>query len=266
MRTIHWLMTAVFALMLTGCAGVQTVPTQEQRQALAPTGKLRVAFVPAAIFATKDSATGEMKGVAIDLGKELARLVGVPFDAVVYPAVPALISGAKSGEWDVAVIGISAERAAAIDFSAPYMEIEHGYLVRAGVSIATASDVDKAGIRVGVLEKAAADILLSRTLKNATLVRTSSIAELYALLGPGKTDVIATGKTGLFAVAETQPGSRVLDGRILVEPIGMGVPKGRDTAASAYVGKFVEEAKAEGLVKSAIERAGLRGVVIAPLK
>jgi polar amino acid transport system substrate-binding protein len=33
-----------------------------------------------------------------------------------------------------------------------------------------------------------------------------------------------------------------------------------------YVGKFVEEAKAEGLVKSAIERAGLRGVVVAPLK
>ena len=59
---------------------------------------------------------------------------------------------------------------------------------------------------------------------------------------------------------------RVLDGRLLVEPIGMGVPKGRDAIAAAYVGKFVEEAKAAGLVKSAIDRAGLRGVVVAPLK
>ena len=57
----------------------------------------------------------------------------------------------------------------------------------------------------------------------------------------------------------------VLNGWILSEPIGMGVPKGRDTAAAAYVGKFVEAAKAEGLVKSAIEQAGLRGVVVAPL-
>ena len=51
----------------------------------------------------------------------------------------------------------------------------------------------------------------------------------------------------------------------LSEPIGMGVPKGRDAAAAAYVGRFVEAAKAEGLVKSAIERAGMRGVVVAPL-
>jgi len=44
----------------------------------------------------------------------------------------------------------------------------------------------------------------------------------------------------------------------------MGVPKGRDGVAAAYVGKFVQDAKMEGIVKSAIERAGLRGVVVAP--
>jgi len=155
-----------------------------------------------------------------------------------------------------------------MDFSAPYMELEQGYLVRAGVAIATASDVDKAGVRIGVAEKSGADLYLSRTLKNATLVRVKNFVELYALVGSAKAadvHVIATGKPGLFATAAKAPGSRVLDGRIFVEPIGMGVPKGR-AAAAVYVGKFVEEAKAEGLVKSAIERAGLRGVVVAPLK
>ncbi|MBI2313414.1 MAG: helix-turn-helix domain-containing protein [Betaproteobacteria bacterium] len=88
---------------------------------------------------------------------------------------------------------------------------------------------------------------------------------LAQLTGIPQATISAT-KTALFAEAGKQPGSRVLDGRILVEPIGMGVPKGRDTVAAVYVGKFVEEAKAEGLVKSAIERAGLRGVVVAPLK
>ena len=265
MRTTHWLMTAIIGLLLMG-AGIATAPTPEARQALAPTGKLHVAFLLGPIYATKDPATGELKGVAVDLGKDLARRIGVPFDPVVYPNPPALVDGAKSGAWDVALVGINDERAAVMDFSAPYMEVEQGYLVRAGVSIATASDVDKAGIRIGVLEKSGADLYLSRTLKNAMLVRVKSLPENYALLDTGKADVIAATKTAIFTEAASRPGSRVLDGRILVEPIGMGVPKGRNAAAAVYVGKFVEEAKAAGLVKSAIERAELRGVVAAPLK
>ena len=266
MRVRDWISAGILGIIVGGCVGMQGAVNPETKAAMAPTGKLRVAFLLVPLYATKDSATGELKGVAVDLGKELARRVGVPFHPVTYPNPPALIGGAKSGEWDVAVIGISAERAAAMDFSAPYMEIEHGYLVRAGVSIATASDVDKAGIRIGVLEKAGADILLSQTLKNALLVRAKSVPDLYALLDAGKADVISASTPTLFVGAESRPGSRVLEGRILVEPIGMGVPQGRDSAAATYVGKFVEDAKAVGLVKSSIEQAGLRGVVVAPLK
>jgi len=265
MRVRDWLGAGIVALLIGGCAGLHAAGSADTKLGMAPTGKLRVAFIPAVIFAGKDITTGEYKGVADDLGKELARRVGVPFEPVVYSAVPALLAGAKAGEWDVVFAGITPERAAAIDFTAPYMELEHGFLARAGLSMATVSDVDKAGIRVGVLEKSAADVLLSSTLKNAVLVRAQAIAEMYGLLESGKADVIATGKPGLFTVAAKQPGSRVLDGRILVEPIAMGVPKGHDEAA-AYVGKFVEDAKKEGLVKSAIERAGLRGVVVAPPK
>ncbi len=262
----NWLCIVVIGVFIGACAGMQSGVSPETRAALAPTGKLRVAFISAAIYATKDPATGELKGVAVDLGKELARRVGVPFDAVLYTGNPGMIAGAKSGEWDVALTGIVPEREAVMDFSAPYMELEHGYLVPPKTSIATASDVDKPGVRVGVLERSGTDIHLSRTLKNATLVRTKSVAELEALGGTGKADVISIGKPGLFAMAAKQRGSRVLDGRILVEPIGMGVPKGRNAAASVYVAGFVEEAKAQGLVKSAIERAGLRGVVVAPPK
>jgi polar amino acid transport system substrate-binding protein len=153
-----------------------------------------------------------------------------------------------------------------MEFSPPYMEIEQGYLVRAGVPIVTASDVDKIGIRVGVIEKAGADLFLSRTFKNAVLVRAKTVKELYALLDGEEAHLIAATKTTLFGGAERRPGSRVLDGRILVEPIGIGVPKGRDPAAASYVGKFGEAAKAEGLVNSAIERAALRGAIVAPVK
>jgi polar amino acid transport system substrate-binding protein len=265
MQLRHWLRIGVVGLFIGGCAGPQSGVNPETRAAVAPTGKLRVAFLAAPIYATKDSATGEFRGVAVDLGKELARRVGVPFDPVAFPNPPALISGARSGEWDVALMGINAERAMAMDFSAPFMEVEQGFLVRAGVSIATASELDKGGIRVGVLERSGADTHLSGAFKNAELVRVKSLGENYALLDSGRVDAIAATKQALFDGAASRPGSRVLDGRLLVEPIGMGVPRGRD-AAAAYVGKFVEEAKTQGRVKSAIEGAGLRGVVVAPPK
>ena len=54
----------------------------------------------------------------------------------------------------------------------------------------------------------------------------------------------------------------MLEGRFLVEPIAMGVPKGRDPSAVAFVNRYVEQAKADGRIQAAIERAGLRGVVV----
>ena len=266
MRLPYWLSAGIVGLLIAGCAGMQNGMNTETKAALAPTGKLRVAFLLVPIYATRDAATGELKGVAVDLGKELAQRANVPFDPVVYATFPELMNGAKSAQWDVALMGVDAQRATVVNFSAPFMNVEQGYLVRAGVPIAAASDVDAPGVRVGVLEKSSLDILLSQTLKSATLVRAKTLPENYALLDAGKTDVMAATKPALFAGAGSRPGTRVLDGQFPVDAAGMGVPKERDTAAAAYVSKFVEEAKAQGLVKSAIDRAGLRGVVVAPLR
>ena len=69
----------------------------------------------------------------------------------------------------------------------------------------------------------------------------------------------------LFEMSSQLPGSRVLDGRPGIDPHAMAMPKGRDLGV-AYARRFIEDAKSEGLVKAAVERAGLRGVVVAPLK
>ena len=45
----------------------------------------------------------------------------------------------------------------------------------------------------------------------------------------------------------------------------MVMPKGGDPGL-AYARQFIEDAKSDGLIKAAIEKAGLRGVVVAPLK
>ena len=103
------------------------------------------------------------------------------------------------------------------------------------------------------------------TLKSATVVRASSLADTLETLKSGRADVIFSIKPSLFEASNQLPGSRVLDGRLGLDPHAMAIPKGRDLGV-AYARKFVEDAKSEGLVKAAIERAGIRGAVVAPLE
>jgi polar amino acid transport system substrate-binding protein len=58
-------------------------------------------------------------------------------------------------------------------------------------------------------------------------------------------------------------GSHVFEDSFATISFAAFVPKGHD-GNLAYVGEFLEEAKASGLIKSFIERAGLRGMKVAP--
>jgi polar amino acid transport system substrate-binding protein len=69
----------------------------------------------------------------------------------------------------------------------------------------------------------------------------------------------------LFGGSNQLPGSRVLGGRPGIDPHAMAMPKGRDLGV-AYARQFIQDAKSEGLVKAAIERARMRGAVVAPLE
>jgi polar amino acid transport system substrate-binding protein len=263
MRATHWPMTAIFGLLLTGCAGVSTAPTPQARQALAPTGKLRVALqLGNPLNVVRDSASGEMKGVAFDLGKELARRLGVPFEPVMYPSVGALLDSGKSGAWDVAFVGFSPARAKEWSFSPLHLEVEFGYLVPGGSPISAVGDVDRPGIRVAVQEKSGPDSFFSRTLTKAAVVRAPSNPGALEAVTSGRADVMGSLKPILFEMSRQLPGSRVLDGRPGVDPHAMAMPQGRDSGA-AYARTFIEEAKSAGLVTAAIQRAGLRGVAVA---
>lgn len=263
MRSTHWLIAAILGLLLTGCAGISTAPSSEARQALAPTGKLRAGLLlgsPTQVI--RDSASGEMKGVGFDLGRELARSIGVPFEPVLYQSIGALLDSGKAGGWDVAFIGFSPARTKEWDYAPVHLEVEFGYLVPGGSSISTMADVDRPAIRVAAQDRSLPDIFLSHTLKNAQVVRAPSNAGALEMVKSASADAFFSIKPTLFEMSNQLPGSRVLEGRPGIDPHAMAMPKGRDLGV-AYARRFIEHAKSEGLVKAAIERAGLRGVVVA---
>lgn len=259
MRMIPWLTAAIIGLLIAGCAGIASAPSQEERQALAPTGKLRVALylgAPASII--RGATPDESKGVGFDLGKELARRIGVPFEPVVYPSPGAIMGGLKSGEWDVTFFGSTPERESVLNFTAPFLVIEHGYLVPAGSPISTIDAVDRPGIRIGAPQGGSVNAFLKQALKQATVISSPSVPAGEELLKSGKVDAFAANKANLFGLSDKMPGSRVLDGRIGADEVAIAVPKGREMGM-AYVRKYIEDAKSEGLIKAAVQRAGLRG-------
>jgi polar amino acid transport system substrate-binding protein len=201
-----------------------------------------------------------MKGVAFDLGKELALRLGVPFERWCIRLSEALLDGAKSGAWDVSMFGSNPERSKQFDFTQTVIEIEFGYLAPSGSSLVSLADVDKPGIRVGVQENSAVQAILSRQLKTASLVPGPGVAGGIAMLKSGKADVFASNKSILFEMSDQLTGSRVLPGSYATEAQSIALPKGRD-AGMAYLRNFVEEATSGRLAKAAVARAGLRGAV-----
>jgi polar amino acid transport system substrate-binding protein len=256
---------AAFAL-LAAAAGAPAAepPSSAALRDLAPTGKLRVTFIVSNPVHVVRDASGEFRGPAIDLGRELAKRLGVAFEPVGHPRAEDIVTSAKAGGWDVAFLAFDPARSAEVDFSPAYLEAHNGYLASAASAIASPAEADRSGVRIGVGQRDAVDLHLTRTLKHAELVRnTGGTPGALELIRSGKVDLYAANRQRLEELAAKLPGTRILEGSVLAVQQSMALPKGRD-AGLAFVATFVADAKASGLVAQSIARAGLRGVTVAP--
>jgi polar amino acid transport system substrate-binding protein len=237
------------------------------RRELVPTGKLRVAIAvspaPSALYAIKDGNTGKFRGVAVDLGTELAQKLGVPVEFVPYLASGEITAAAGAGVWDVTFMPVDAERKKFVDFGAPYHLLQSTYLVAPGSAIASVAEVNRAGVRIAGVAGTATFRASNRASPNATHVTVAGVDEGVALMRAGKADAICLSRESLAGLTKTIPGSRILDGGFLNSTTAVAVPKNRP-AALAYVTGFIEAAKASGSVRRAFDAIGLTTSVVAP--
>lgn len=233
---------------------------------LAPSGKLRAAInLGNGVLAQTDAASGQPKGITPDLARELGRRLGVAVELVTYAAAGKVFEAVKTGAWDIAFVAIEPVRAAEIEFSAPYVIIEGTYMVPKDSSLKTIADVDRPGVRIAVGLGSAYDLYLTRTIKNATIVRASAGGgrAMIDLFVNDKLEVAAGVKQPLLAYAKDHPEVRVMDGHFMEIQQAMGTPKGR-TAGAEYLRAFVEEMKASGFVADAIKRSNQLATVAPP--
>src|SRR5262249_18190737 len=209
-------------------AGVSAVGAQKRASAVAPTGQLRVALnVGNPVLAVKDTTTGEVRGVTVDLGRALAVRLGVPVALIEYPNVARIVDGARSGAWDIAFLAIDPARAGDMDFTPTYMGVEDRSLVPTGSPIHATADADRPGIRIAVPSRSAPDVFLSSRLKQASLVRGDTEAAAFELLRTGQADAFAANRNSFATFTAGLAGYRALDDYSLTVPMATGVSKER---------------------------------------
>lgn len=254
--------TATLALM--GCASRPASTDTDARAQLASTGKMRVAINLGNPILASRAANGDLQGVSVDLAREAARRLGLTPELIAFQSAGSVVEAVKSKQVDLAFVAIDPVRGANIDSTAPYVIIEGAYLVRNDSSLQRNEEVDRPGTRVVVGKGSAYDLYLTRTLKQASLVRAPTSPAVTDMFLAERMEVAAGVRQQLEADAKRVGGVRLLPGRFMVIEQAMGVPKGR-TAAQAWLSGFIEEMKQSGFVAEALQRHRIEGASVAPV-
>ena len=232
---------------------------------LAPTGSLRVAVAiaptPSAQFAVSDG--GGFKGVAVTLGEALAKKLGVPATILPHDASGEIQNSAAADKWDVAFLPVDDERTKFVDFGNAYHLLQSTFLVAPGATISSVADANAKGTGIGGVANTATFRAATKATPNATHVEFAKVDAAAAAMLEGHIAAIALSRESLGGLVKKIPGARILDDAFLNSSTAVCVPKGRP-AALAYVSEFIEEAKASGLVRRALDEVGLTASQIAP--
>jgi polar amino acid transport system substrate-binding protein len=234
-------------------------PSPQIISELAPTGVLRAAInMGNFLLVTGKDPNGDPSGVSPDIAAAIAARLGVPVKFIPYAKPGEIADDAEKGLWDIGNIGAEPQRAAVINFTAAYSEIEATYFVPAGSSIKSVAEVDQPGKRIAVTARSAYGLWLENNVKKAQLVQFDNADTAIKHFVDEKMDAYAGLRPALISLNEKMPGSRILDGQFAAVQQAVGTPK-KNGAAFPFLRDFVEEAKKTGLVASLIERHSVVG-------
>jgi len=235
-------------------------------QQLIPTGKLRVgvAYAPRAtpVFVARND-DGSYRGVSLDLGRALARELGVPMEVFAAATTAELTQACLSGSIDLGFMPADEARRQHLDFSPPYFVIESTYLAAAHSGIASFADVDQAGITVVGIAGSTTIRAAERSLGAATVVAAPSIDAALAMMRSGQAQAFALTHDALPPLQQAVPGSRILEGAFQVTGVAMAIRK-HQAEGLACITAFIQAAKASGMLRRAFDDAGLGGLKMAP--
>jgi polar amino acid transport system substrate-binding protein len=202
---------------------------------VAPSGTLRAVYLgtnPAQ--AMRDPATGQVRGPAYDLARELARRDHAALEFKPIAGPPAVIEAVMTGDADIGFVAYEATRLGTVEFSQIYMLVRQSFLVLDGSSIKAIADIDRAGQKIAGTVNDSITLCMKRILRQATVVELeNNPAELSKALTARTVDALGANRQRLTTIATATPGTRLLPDDLFNVPQNIVVPKDRPAALAA---------------------------------
>lgn len=203
------------------------------------------------------------EGVSVDIAQALAKKLSLPIELLVFDAAARSFKAVKEGEAHLGFFAIEPKRGEAISFTPPYLLIEGYYLVKENSPIYSHDEVDKEKVRIMVGAGSAYDLYLSRTLKNATLLRASTSPKVVDEFIRQKVEVAAGVKQQLELSAKNYDDLRLLNNRFMVIRQALGIAKTTPKEGLDYLTLFIQDLKKSGFIAHSLKQHQIVGATIA---
>ncbi|MDG4861043.1 transporter substrate-binding domain-containing protein [Streptomyces sp. T-3] len=237
-----------------------TLTTAAISKDLAPTGTLR-ASINLGNPVLAQGTPAEPAGVTVDIAREIGARLAVPVELICFDAARKSYEAMAEGRADLCFLAVEPAREAEVAFTAPYVVIEGVYAVPADSDLTTALDADRAGVRIGVKRGSAYDLFLSRTLRQASVVRGAEGVEVFRAEG---LEVAAGIRQPMTEYVAAHPELRLIEDRFMQIRQAVGTTRDRRPETVRFLRDVVEELKADGFVAGALRRSGQDVALVAP--
>ncbi len=227
---------------------------------LAPTGALRASINLGNPVLAQGSPEAP-SGVTVDIARELGSRLGIPVETICFGAARDSFEAMTDGRADICFLAIDPARAETVAFTAPYAIIEGVFAVADDSPLLSATEVDRAGVRVGVKKGSAYDLFLTRNLTQAEVVRGTEGTTVFA---EQRLEVAAGIRQPVVDFVAAHPGTRVLEPRFMDIQQALGTSRSRSHETVDYLRGFVEELKTDGFIAQSLLRSGRRDATVAP--
>jgi polar amino acid transport system substrate-binding protein len=250
-RVLTW--TALPAAALIGSAKAQTTPAESTFERITRTKTLRIAALPGELpYFTKDLATGEWKGAAIEFARDIAKVFDAKLEYVESTYANSVLD-LQANKIDLAfALGPTPQRALAIGFTRPFFIHPYGCLARHGLDPKTWDDINTPDIRlvcdIGSLHEVAArryapksQITAYKTRDEATLAFQSGRADVFILAA----------MLGLSTIARNRALGpyHLLTGPLVALPSCFGVRREADTRFVDVVNAWIDYNRGVGQIR-----------------
>jgi polar amino acid transport system substrate-binding protein len=253
--------TVVLATIVTAvavAAAAQDIPR-------APDGTLRVAYLatnPA--HAVKDGTSGELRGVAVELARELARTLALTSSLQGLENPARVIDAVERGDADVGFVAYNPERTGPVDFSQPYLLVQQTFMVPAASPIQSVKEIDRPGLRLAAMRADSIALYMKRTLKQAQVVEVAdnSREAVKKLFADGAIDAFGANRQRLADAVRADPSLRLLPDTLYSNEQAIIVKAG-NRAGIDRLNRFIDDMRRSGFIAAAIARSGVVGLAVA---